>query len=131
MRKAYVLGFGGAAGSGKTTAANMLSEIAQPMQSEHFEFSDSIMQIGRSLLADISNNQNSRPEDYKDILSDKLSEYGMSVSSNQGIPVLADTYVESLCSGELVELTHETKNQHRLLLEWLGRSAIIVATPTV
>lgn len=82
MREAYVVGFGGAAGSGKTTAANMLAEVAQPMQSEHFEFSDSIIQIGRSLLTDISTNQNSRPENYKDILSDKLSEYGMSISSN-------------------------------------------------
>lgn len=131
MREAYVVGFGGAAGSGKTTAANMLAEVAQPMQSEHFEFSDSIMQIGRSLLADISNNQNSRPEDYKDILSGKLSEYGMSVSSDQNIPQLSDAYIKSLCSGELAELTHETKNQHRPLLEWLGRSAIVIVSPTV
>lgn len=131
MREAYVVGFGGAAGSGKTTAANMLAEVAQPMQSEHFEFSDSIMQIGRSLLVDISNNQNSRSEDYKDILSDKLIEYGMSVSSNQGIPLLADKYIESLYSGELDKLTPETKNQHRPLLEWLGRSAIIMVSPTV
>lgn len=131
MREAYVVGFGGAAGSGKTTAANMLAEVAQPMQSEHFEFSDSIMQIGRSLLADISNNQNSRPEDYKDILSGKLSEYRMSVSSDQNIPQLSDAYIKSLCSGELAELTHETKNQHRPLLEWLGRSAIVMVSPTV
>lgn len=131
MREAYVVGFGGAAGSGKTTAANMLAEVAQPMQSEHFEFSDSIMQIGRSLLADISNNQNSRPEDYKDILSGKLSEYGMSVSSDQNIPQLSDAYIKSLRSGELAELTHETKNQHRPLLEWLGRSAIVMVSPTV
>lgn len=131
MRETYVVGFGGAAGSGKTTAANMLAEVAQPMQSEHFEFSDSIMQIGRSLLADISNNQNSRPEDYKDILSGKLSEYGMSVSSDQNIPQLSDAYIKSLCSGELAELTHETKNQHRPLLEWLGRSAIVMVSPTV
>lgn len=131
MREAYVVGFGGAAGSGKTTAANMLAEVAQPMQSEHFEFSDSIMQIGRSLLADISNNQNSRPEDYKDILSDKLSEYGMSVSSDQNIPQLSDAYIKYLCSGELAELTHETKNQHRPLLEWLGKSAIVMVSPTV
>lgn len=111
MRETYIVGFGGAAGSGKTTAANMLLEIAQPIQSEHFEFSDSIMQIGRSLLADISNNQNSRPEDYKDILS--------------------DAYIKSLRSGELAELTHETKNQYRPLLEWLGRSAIVMVSPTV
>ena len=109
----------------------MLAEVAQPMQSEHFEFSDSIMQIGRSLLADISNNQNSRPEDYKDILSGKLSEYGMSVSSDQNIPQLSDAYIKSLRSGELAELTHETKNQHRPLLEWLGRSAIVMVSPTV
>ena len=131
MREVYVVGFGGAAGSGKTTAANMLAEGAQPMQSEHFEFSDPIMQIGRSLLADISNNQNSRTEDYKGILSDKLSEYGMSVSFDQNIPQLSDAYIKSLCSGELAELTHETKNQHRPLLEWLGRSAIVMVSPTV
>ena len=131
MREVYVVGFGGAAGSGKTTAANMLAEVAQPMQSEHFEFSDPIMQIGRSLLADISNNQNSRAEDYKGILSDKLSEYGMGVSFDQNIPQLSDAYIKSLCSGELAELTHETKNQHRPLLEWLGRSAIVMVSPTV
>ncbi len=131
MREVYVVGFGGAAGSGKTTAANMLAEVAQPMQSEHFEFSDPIMQIGRSLLADISNNQNSRTEDYKGILSDKLSEYGMSVSFDQNIPQLSDAYIKSLCSGELAELTHETKNQHRPLLEWLGRGAIVMVSPTV
>lgn len=131
MREVYVVGFGGAAGSGKTTAANMLAEVAQPMQSEHFEFSDPIMQIGRSLLADISNNQNSRTEDYKGILSDKLSEYGMSVSFDQNIPQLSDAYIKSLRSGELAELTHETKNQHRPLLEWLGRSAIVMVSPTV
>ena len=131
MREVYVVGFGGSAGSGKTTAANMLAEIARPIQPEHFEFSDPIIRIGSSLLTYISDNQNSRPEDYKDILLDKLSEYGMSVSSNQNIPQLAGDYIESLHSGELVELTHETKNQHRPLLEGLGRSAIIVATPTV
>lgn len=131
MREAYIVGFGGSAGSGKTTAANMLAEIARLIQSEHFEFSDPIIRIGSSLLTDISDNQNSRPEDYKDILLDKLSEYGMSVSSDQNIPQLSDAYIKSLRSGELAELTHETKNQYRPLLEWLGRSAIVMVSPTV
>lgn len=50
MRRQHVVGFGGAAESGKSTSADMLVSIAQPHQHEHIEFSDPILMTASEWL---------------------------------------------------------------------------------
>ncbi len=127
----YVVGFGGAAGSGKTTAANMLIDIAQLSRHEHIEFSDPIIEAGQMWL-------NAIPDDASDITSQRselLKVLGISSINNptqDDLLTLNEAYARKISEGSIVRnLSLETKTLHRPLLEWIGRSAIQLISPNV
>lgn len=123
-----VVGFGGAAGSGKTTAANMLVEIAKPSSYAHIEFSDPILEIGGLLISRGVANQDALIEG----LRHGLQSMGQGLHLREvAAPALPDEYAAALFGGGLGILSAETKSQHRPLLEWIGRTAIELVHPEI
>ena len=123
-----VVGFSGAAESGKTTAASMLVDIAQPTRHSHIEFSDPIIEIGK-LLTDGSVTDESELVDKFYIELQSLQPDTL-LQRIDGLR-LPDDYASNLFNRELGVLSVETKQQHRPILEWIGRSAIRLVSPQI
>ncbi len=129
-----IIGFGGAAGSGKSTAAELLREVSGIKECSHFEFSDPIVGIGQSwLLAMEERGFNFNQNLALEILCEDLSKY---IAFEPGdkigdIPEVPEGYINSIKGNQIGKLTPETKIHHRPLLEWIGKSAIELASPMV
>lgn len=123
-----VVGFGGAAESGKTTAANMLVDIAQPTRHFHIEFSDPIMEIGKSLTdGSVADESDLVDKFYTELQS---LQPDMPLQRIDGLR-LPDAYASNLFNRKFGALSAETKQQHRPILEWIGRSAIQSVSPQI
>ena len=129
-----IVGFGGRAESGKTTAAEMLVAIAQPRRHTHIEFSDPIMQAAQAWLNSMAN------ENMLDfgIAAERLSQVlGWFIAQDRGQNVADVGHVDSGYAARITDgtisrtITSETKSAHRPLLEWLGSGAITLYSVTV
>lgn len=131
-----IIGFGGSRESGKTTAANILVEITSPETHVHYEFSEPIMEVGQRWLDGAKDYARLENEIYhvsqlQAGLNAVLGETEARLTSSI-LARLDDAYIEQLRAGLINrQLTLENKAQHRPLLEWLGRTALDLVSPTV
>lgn len=133
MSEFRVVGFGGAADSGKTTAAEMLVQAADPKHHEHLEFSTPILEAAQQWVLVVGENLTEETCQTHALVEVLGTVSGTSVHSKDvDIPKLDKAYTTRL-AGMLIDrqITHESKNAHRPLLEWLGRSAIQLVSPRV
>lgn len=129
-----LIGFGGTAGSGKTTVSKILVEAAQSDNPAHSEFSDPIIKISNSWLqavAELGFEVEQKLAD--DILISKLGSLGVKLAANYPVDKidLSRSYVETLKNKKFTVITPEVKDLNRPLLEWIGRTAISLASPSV
>lgn len=135
MSQSYLVGFGGAAGTGKSTAAEMLIDAAQPQFYERIEFSAPILEAAQFWLARTALNSTISESDCAVALHDSLN------MITGAPPVSRDTsaldpldrqYLHKLMDRQISPIVSaETKSIHRPLLEWLGRSAIQLISPNI
>lgn len=122
-----VIGFAGRAESGKSTAAEMLHDIAKSERGRHIEFSEPILELAQKWMVNLKSNTRSHALAALQTVGrtgvfDSLigAEYNMS---------LLDNYLNSRPQLQ-PEITVETKSQHRPLLEWLGKGVVDHVSPT-
>lgn len=118
-----VVGFAGRAGSGKSTAAAMLHSIASPEKGYNIEFSDPIVSMAQQWL-DVTPRNVTPQEAMSKFVSiaidfDKSSLQGLARAGNDS-PLIRNYFSERPAS----RITGETKTQHRMLLEWLGKGVV-------
>lgn len=129
-----IIGFGGTAASGKSTAARMLREASGSQKAMHFEFSDPIMSIGASCLNSMTERDFVFNQDVaRKVLCDELRQYATYDGGRllEDIPELPHDYVRRMGDGPPIPLTQENKALHRPLLEWIGKSALVLVSPTI
>ena len=134
MSRHHVVGFGGAAESGKSTSADMLVSIAQPYQHEHIEFSDPILMSASEWLRNVDENTVNDNEARVRLLAHILSESLVMqlLDLSKVTTQLNEGYLKNVLDGALnVPVTPENKSSHRPLLEWLGHTAIELVSPRV
>lgn len=129
-----IVGFGGRAESGKTTAAEMLIAIARPRRHVHIEFSDPIMQAAQAWLNSMTNESvldaGIAAERLSQILGWFIAQGRSQNAANVG--QINSGYAARIAAGTLSRIiTPETKSAHRPLLEWLGSGAIALYSATV
>lgn len=131
MVESRVVGFGGAAGSGKTTAAEILVDIAEPTQHKHLEFSEPIIEAAQSWLGRVTNEVTCKAAQIE-MLLEVLESVPIDNFSLDSMAPLDEQYVIKLFEEQIARsISPETKNTHRPLLEWLGRSAIQLVSPNI
>lgn len=131
--KSRVVGFGGGAESGKSTAAMLLTSIARPNQYEHIEFSDPIFITANEWLNELDDTSVDNPDTHIQILADVL---GRSLdvpipNPSRATAHLDDIYKRDILHHNKTHVTPENKKVHRPLLEWLGHTAIQLISPRV
>lgn len=136
MHKQGVIGFGGRAESGKTTAANMLLEIAQPDGHKHIEFSDPILLTAQQWL-DGADLERIDDVDYWTRLLAQILNENAATDITRSFDAISELPIDKLYKRNLLDgnidavVSRETKPSHRPLLEWLGYRAIQLTSPTV
>ena len=125
-----IFGFGGRKESGKTTAANMLREIADPLDYEHIEFSDAIIGITQHWLTRLRDNPDASPTQHREWLADILTESAVKIRGTGQHNTLPPEYIKKLHANSAPDIKKD-KEEYRLLLEWLGATAITMASPGI
>lgn len=135
MNRSHLIGFGGAAETGKSTAAEMLIEAAQPQSHEHIEFSAPILEAAQFWLGRTALNSTINESDCTAALDDTPHTITGTRPVSRDISnldPLDKQYLNKLAERQISHLlSAETKNIHRPLLEWLGRSAIQLISPNI
>lgn len=131
-----VIGLAGRAGSGKTTAATILRDIAQPETYTHIEFSDPIFITAQRWL-DLAMSQPSTSNEHQhtEWLAGVLADAGvkrMHRPPDNVLPKIDQYYLSEVTKHEEnKKVGTEQKAFHRPLLEWLGVVAIELTSPSI
>ena len=121
MRK--VVGLAGRAESGKTTAAKMLHSILQPEKAHMIEFSEPILSLAQNWLDQTPSDATleSALGEFKAVAVE-LGQKSLERLTRAGrdSPLLIKYFAER----PNLTVNPETKGQHRMVLEWLGKGVV-------